>query len=64
MNLGETLNLLLEHHTVDPKEVFINGVSLFNTDTTDSEFINLLDVPVYHYFNNGDGTILIDTMWD
>lgn len=63
MKVRDVLTILLEDGKIDPKEIYINGMSYWNIDTTDSEFINLLEVPVYHYFNNGDGTITIDTMW-
>ena len=64
MKLEDVLNILFEFNDVDPKEVYINGTQLWLIDTTSSEYINLLSVPVYHYFNNGEGTYLIDTMWE
>ena len=65
MKLKDVLLVLLDDKQpmFDPKQIYINGMAYWNYDTTDSEFLNLLDVPVYHYFNNGDGTITIDTMW-
>lgn len=62
MNLGEVLHLLSKKN-VDIENVYINKLRWSEIDFTDSEMISLVDVPVYHYFNNGDGTITIDTMW-
>ena len=63
MKLRDVLVLLLNDGTFDPKDIYVNGMAYWDIDPADSEFVNLLDAPVYHYFNNSDGTITIDTMW-
>lgn len=62
MTLGHVLHILSEKN-VDMDCVYINGRKWSEIDFTDSDMIGLVEVPVYHYFNNGDGTILVDTMW-
>lgn len=62
MNLGEVLHLLSKKN-VNIENVYINKLRWSEIDFTDSEMISLVEAPVYHYFNNGDGTIIIDTMW-
>lgn len=63
MKLGDVLQILAHCSDINPGNVFIKKLRWSEIDFTDSEMISLGDAPVYHYFNNGDGTILIETMW-
>ena len=62
MTLGHVLHILSEKNE-DMDCVYINGHKWSEIDFTNSDMLALVEVPVYHYFINGDGTILVDTMW-
>lgn len=62
MKLNDVLVILEDDDKITYDNVYING-KVWSSYDIDNEYLALLDVPVYHYFNNGDGTIIVDTMW-
>ena len=63
MNLRDVINALVIHADIDDSNIIINDIPLSNYDTCCSEFMSLLNTPVYLYKNAGDDTVIIETMW-
>lgn len=63
MNLRDVINALVIHADIEDSNIIINDIPLANYDVMCSEFLTLLNTPVYLYQNTGEGKVVIETMW-